>query len=148
MSAFLDISDAVVTALTAPPALCSGNVLRGRAVTLDGAQTSGIEVRLLRSRGGAQYESGTVTFWTTEISIEIMARAAAGDDGEETVDAIVEDVFERMAQATPPAGVELWTLDPAIDWEVDESAQTLVRAGLVLAVHHYTGPQSLGAFTN
>lgn len=140
-SAFLDLSDAVVAALVAAPAvLRADRVRRGRNLPMPAAWTSAIDVRTISSSGSIDNIAGTTLRWKTLIGVEITARAEAGTDGEAAIDALLLAVFGRLADAavSMPSGVISVALSPAVKWDVDEADTTVVRAGLTLRVDHYT----------
>lgn len=138
MSAFLGLTDAVVTALSAATALADGHIRRGRGVPVPAAWTSAIDVHIQRSTADQAYLTGSLLLWQTFIGIDIYARAAAGSDGEAGIDTLLAAVFARMAAATPPTGAIGWTIDPAIQWDVVDADQPLAQASLLLRVQHYT----------
>lgn len=137
-SAFLGLSDAVVTALNTPTALAGGRIRRGRGVPVPTSHATAIDVHVQRSTADTQYLSGSLLRWETLVGIDLYARAAAGTDGEAAIDTLLQDVFTRMAGATPPSGVIGWVLEPAITWDVAEADVPLVQASLALRVSHFT----------
>lgn len=144
MSAFLDLSDSVVSVLSA--ALPAVSVRRGRRLSIPQGTALAIEVRVERADGDGQFEDDTVTNWRSLIGIDCLARADAGTDGEAAVDALLEDVYAAMAAATVPQGAASWVFQPSVRWEIVEADQTLCVASLALAVNHFTGPRSLSAY--
>lgn len=138
MSAFLGLGDAVVSALSAGPALAGGRIRRGRAVPVPASHASAIDVHVQRSTADNQFLSGSLLRWETVVGIDLYARAAAGTDGEAAIDTLLGDVFARMGAAVPPSGVLGWVLEPAIVWDVAEADTTLVQASLALRVSHFT----------
>ena len=146
MSAFLDLAAAARTALVASPALAGGHVYVGRDRPMPSDRTQQIDIQLLTSRGRAMTLDGNVSRWETGIGLSLRVRADAGQDGDTAVDALLASVFTRMAAAAPPAGASRWTLQPDVQWSVDEADRTLCEAQLVLRVEHFTGA-SLAAAT-
>lgn len=138
MSAFLGITDAVVAALDAGGALTDGGTRRGRNVAVPEEASAAIDVHLQRSQADLGYLSGDVLRWESLVGIDLYARAAAGADGEATIDALLAAVFQRLSAATPPDGVLSWTIDPSIAWDIAEADQTLVQASVGLRVSHFT----------
>ena len=137
-SAFLGLTDAVVTVLSAATALAGGRIRRGRGVPVPKEHATAIDVHIQRSTADTVLLSGGLLQWQSLIGIDLYARAAAGTDGESAIDQLLTDTFTRMGAATPPTGVISWTLDPAIQWDVLESDQTLAQASLVLRVTHFS----------
>jgi hypothetical protein len=139
VSVFTDIEAAVVTALTASPALAGGHVLRGRDLPVPTTRAEQVDVSLANSRGQGRTLDGAYNRWATAVVLRLRARASAGQGGTDAVDALLTATFARLAAATPPAGIARWTLEPDIEWSVDEADQTLVEARLLLRVDHFTG---------
>lgn len=138
MSAFLGLTDAVITALSAATALADGHIRRGRGIPVPTTWSSAIDVHAQRSTAELTYLSGGLLQWDTLIGIDVYARASAGVDGESAIDTLLAAVFTRMAAATPPTGAISWTLGPAIQWDVSEADQTLAQASLLMRVSHFT----------
>lgn len=138
MSAFLGLTDAVVSALSAATALAGGNIRRGRGIPIPSAWSSAIDVHIQRSTADTAYLTGSVLAWDTLIGIDVYARASAGVDGESAIDTLLAAVFGRLSAATPPTGALSWTFEPGIQWDVAEADQTLVQASLLLRVRHFT----------
>lgn len=145
MSAFLDLAAAARTAMLASPALAGGHVYVGRDRPMPTDRTQQIDVQLISSRGRAATLDGTFSRWDTAIGLTLRVRANAAQDGDTAVDGLLADVFARMAAATPPAGAGRWTLQPDVQWSVDEADRTLCEAQLVLRIEHFTGASSLAA---
>jgi hypothetical protein len=146
-SAFLSLADAVVALLSAGTPLAGGRIRLGRGMPLPSHHDSGIDVDLVSSRGQQYTLDGQTTQWETSIGLDVMARAAAGANGAQAVDALLEAVFARLAGATPPAGAMSWALDPSVQWSVEEADRTLAVATLSLRVTHFTGGASLAPQT-
>lgn len=140
MSAFLGISDAVVAALAAAPAIAAGQVLRGRAVRVQPEAAQAVRVSVVSSAADTATLAGDVLAWQTVVALELYARAAPGVDAEAAIDGLLVGVFGRLAATPPPAGVLSWDLDPVIRWQVDEADATVVQCSLVLRVRHFTTP--------
>lgn len=147
MSAFIGLSQAVVAALLAAPALAGGRVRSGRRVAVPQTAPNAIDVHVERSLGASATLDGSISRWETLIAIDLYARATAGADGEAAVDSLLDAVFQRLASTPPPAGAGHWRLEPQISWDLAEADQTLVVASLTLRVSHFTGPASLAAAT-
>lgn len=138
MSAFLDLTDAVVAALAAGPALCDGGVTRGRDLIVPTHVQAAIQVHIDRASGETELLDLSEQRWDAVVGVDLFARATAGQDGEAAIDALLAGVFARMAAAAVPAGVMAWVLAPTVQWAVDEADNTLVQASLVLRVQLYT----------
>lgn len=144
-SAFLDLTDLVRDQLLASPALAGGRVKRGRAVPISDEAASGITVNIVRSRAQQLTVDGLSLQWETGIAVTVYARAAAGQDAEATIDPLLLSTWDRLMGITPPAGVFGITLDPAIEWDVDEADYTVVSAALLLRIQHITTGAALAA---
>lgn len=139
----LALADAVEQLLLANPPLAGGRIRRGRRVPVPAEWTSAIDVYVLRSQGEGLDMGGAYTRWDTSIAVDILARAASNQHGEQAVDELLADTYARLAAATPPQAAVRWGVQPAIGWEVDEADQTLALARITLRVVHLTGPASL-----
>lgn len=144
-TSFLGLVDVVVTALSGAPALAGGNIRRGRAVPVATGVSSAIAVNLLRSEATQLDFAGQALQWQTLVQIRLYGRAAAGADGETTIDTLLESVWARLLAITPPAGVFGIALDPGVAWDVDEADYTLIEAQLVLRITHVTTGGALAA---
>jgi hypothetical protein len=145
VSAFLDLRDLAVSALTGAPALAGGFVKPGRMFALPEERSQGIFVRLARARGATPFAGDLRTDWETELVLHLTARAAVGGDGEDAVDELVDAVYARMAAAAPPPQSDGWLLEPSVAFEVDEADQTIGHAELRLRLKHRTAAGSLAA---
>lgn len=145
MSAFLSLTDVVRDALLSTPALAGGRVRRGRAVSVQAEEASAITVNLARSRATELDLQGQALQWETAIVVSFYARASAGQDGEAAIDPLLVSTWGRLYAITPPAGVVGITLDPAIQWDVDEADTTVVSASLTLRITHITTTAELAA---
>lgn len=146
MTVYLDYTGLVRSALLAAPALAGGYVQRGRAFALPEDRDAGIFVRPGRSLGTQQLLTEQVNRFTTELVIELRARGTGGQDALEAVNALLSDVYQRMAAAAVPQGLASWVANVGIDFDAAEADETLGAATLVLRVEHFTGPGSLAAY--
>lgn len=144
-SAFLGLTDLVRDALLASPALAGGRIKRGRAVPVGDQADSAITVNIIRSRAQQLDLEGQSLQWETVVAVTVYARAAAGTDAEATIDPLLLAVWARLLGITAPAGVFGITLDPAIQWDVDEADHTVVSASLSLRITHLTTGAALAA---
>lgn len=147
MSAFLAIRDAAVAVLSAQPPLAAGFIHTGRAFPLPQERQEGIFVRLARGSGDAPFSSTTHVDWATDLVVQVLVRAQAGDDGETAVDRLLEKIYQRLAAAAPPPAAATWVLNPSVAFDVDEADQTLGMAELRLRINHRTADGSLSAAT-
>lgn len=147
MTAFLDLPNAVVTALAQAPAIAAGRVRVGRELPMPQEWANAIDVVLASSSGRMLTLDAQSVRWTTLLGLRIRTRAAAGVDGHTAPDALLAAVFARIATTAPPAGAMSWQLQPQLRWDIDEADQTITQVDLVLAVDHITGGASLAAAT-
>jgi hypothetical protein len=147
MSAFLDLVASIVAVLSTGPALAGGFIVPGRAVPLPAEQTQGIFVYLARATGDMPFAGSSRADWDTDIGVTCMARAAPGADAYTAVDPLLTAAYARLTAAAPPADSDGWTLQPTINWDVDEFDTTLGSAELRIRVRHRTGEGSLAADT-
>lgn len=143
-SAFVDLSAAVVAALNTPTPVAD-LITKGRAFTLPQGADNGVFVRLTGAQGELQFAGTDIADWTVELSVTCLQRAAAGVDGESAVDQLVMDVWSRLAANPSPAGTDAWTVQPFLNWDVEEADQTLSAVELRLTVHHRTASGALTA---
>lgn len=145
MSSFLALANAVKDLLLQAPALASGFVHVGRAFPLPAEHDQGIFVRAARASGATPMVGDSRTDWATEIVIVMGARAAAGGNGLEAADALLDAVYASLAGAAPPEQSDGWVLQPVLAWDVDEADTTLGAAELRLRINHRTAAGSLAA---
>lgn len=139
MSAFTQIAAAVVTALLLPTPVAGGRVYRGRRGPLPAEHESMVVVPLGRSTGDSAGVSEGPTDWTTEIQVECHARGTDLVPVDDAVDALLSDVYARLAAlALPALGVMHVVLDPEIEWDYLEADTLLASATLTLRIVHRT----------
>lgn len=147
MSAHLAIQQAIVAALSAAPALASGNVRANATRPVAAASGQGIVVRLAQTRAATPQLLGGPYDWTTRYEVECLARAATGTaDPVAAVDTLLESVWARLsALNTTGLGVVDVRMQPAIDWQLDDSETPVAAATVYLLVNHRTASTSLAA---
>jgi hypothetical protein len=144
-TAFLAITDAVLSCLQAAPALAGGRVTRGRATAVSATSQTAIAVNAARSRAEPLSMDGSALQWETTVVVTLFGRAAAGSDAEAAIDPLLVSTWDRLQSLTAPPGVVDVALDPSITWDVDEADQTVVTASLALRITHITTASALGA---
>jgi len=145
MTAFLAITDAIKAALQGAPALAGVQVLRGRAVPVSAGGDQAILVNVKGARAVQLDINGDSMQWETTVAITVFQRAAIGSDAEAAIDPLLASVWATVVAIVPPAGVFGMTLDPSIQWDLDEADQIVVSAALSLRVTHYTTGAALAA---
>jgi hypothetical protein len=149
MSAHLAIQAAIVAALTAAPAVASGNVKANTTRPVAASSNLAVVVRMTQSRADTPQILGGPYDWTTSFQVECLARASSGSaDPVAAVDALLELVWARLsALNTTGLGVYDVRMQPAIDWEVDDAETPVAAATVSLLVNHRTTSTSLAAWS-
>lgn len=149
MSAHLAIQAAIVAALTAAPAVASGNVKANTTRPVASSSSLAVVVRLLQSRADTPQILGGPYDWTTSFQVECLARAASGSaDPVAAVDALLEAVWARLSTLnTTGLGVYDVRMQPAIDWQVDDADAPVCSATVSLLVNHRTTSTTLAAWS-
>lgn len=145
MSAFLSITTAVRDALLQSPALAGGNVARGRNLPLAAADSQGIDVSIAASRAQPLGLADGSLQWETTVVVTCKARADASGDAEAAIDPLLVSTWQRLLAMPLPAGASGITLDPAIQWDIEEADQPLAAASLSLRITHITTTAALAA---
>lgn len=152
MSALLDLTTALQTALTGLPALQGGRVYRGRDAVLPLSETRGIRINTVRHAGTRADMAGQCIKWQADIAIALLARGSALlanstelQDGEAAVDELLVPAWHAvMAMPVPPGVLDLF-LEPLISYALDEADHTVCSAVLALRVVHITTAADLMA---
>jgi len=149
MSAHLAIQSAIVAARVAAPAVAGGNVRTNATRPMAAGVSGGVVVRLVQSRAATPQVLGGPYDWTTQYSIECLARSATGSaDPVAAVDALLALVWERLSTLnTTGLGVIDVRMQPAIDWQVDDAETPTVAAVVNLLVNHRTTSTTLTAWS-
>lgn len=145
MSAFADIQTKLLAALVATPALASGNVSLNRLRPIPATQNTAIVLRLTNTRANQEI-IGSLD-WLTTYAVECYARAAAGGEPSAAIDALLVDVWSRLAAinyATLGASIDI---DPAIEWQFDDVDTPVACATFHLTAHHGTDSTTLNTPT-
>ena len=147
MSAHLAIQQAIAAALLAAPAVASGNVRQNATRPVASASTQGVVVRLAQSSAATPQVLAGPYNWTTRFEVECLARASSGSaDPVAAVDTLLEAVWSRLSTLnTTGLGVVDVRMQPAIDWQLDDSETPVAAATVYLLVNHRTASTSLAA---
>ena len=137
-SAHLQLTDAVMAALTASPPVAD-IVKRGRAVPAQLTAATVAAVRLIRSTGTRLSIDGLATTWHTAVAIEMGARAAADSDGHAAVDPVLQAAYTRICAQPIAGGAWEWAGEPEIHWQLDEADTTVGLVTIVLPIQHIAG---------
>lgn len=140
------LQQAVVNALQAAPSLAEGRVYANRVRPMSAAASTAVAVRLERSSGASP--TLHATDWRTSLAVECYARSVANSDPAAAVDALLFDVWARLAVMQPAElGVMNMDLEPDIAWDFDDAAEPMVCATLRLTAVHRTPAHTLTPWT-
>ena len=141
MSAFTIILASLSAALLAAPALAGGHISTNRLRPIPAGQSTAIVLRLSQAEG-AEYVLGSLN-WKSSFTVECYARANAGSDPVAAVDALLLDVWQRLAAlSTDVLGADI-SLNPQIDWQYDDAETPVVCAVIQLVALHATSTANL-----
>ena len=147
MTAFGDVTAAVVAKLLEAPALASGNVRRGYAWPMPEATDEMIFVRPLNAIPERTGITGGPTDWTTTIAVEIRLRYAPDTQSADTaIDTLIGDVFERLA-ATTATGMQDIVPGTEVTWDYTDADQNIIAATVRADIVHRTLSTTLTAWT-
>lgn len=141
-TAFSSIQTALLAALTASPALASGNISTNRQRPIPAGQSTAIVLRLDASEG-TERVLGCID-WQTAFTVECYARGASSTtDLVAAVDTLLADTWARLAGLSFQAlGADL-IVDPRIDWQFDDGETPMVCAVIRLSAAHRTASSTL-----
>ena len=146
MTVFLQLRDAAADALLAAPAVADGNVRRGGRRPMPHEVSRWVVVRLAVADGEAAGILGGPTDWRTSLQVEIHARDE--DDPEAVVDAMLGEVFQRLAPLQAPGLGVMQALElPNVEWDHGESDTGHVCAILTARIVHRTAGTNLTAWS-
>ena len=140
MTAFAQITQAVIGALVASPALAGGHVSGPLRRPVPPEWTSHIEVRATSAAGdNAIMGPANITRWQTTVTCDIYVRAAAGGTPDAVLDDLIGAVHQRVqALDLSTLGVSGPAYSPQIDWDVSEGDTPQAMASLRLTLDHDT----------
>lgn len=142
---FLQAVQALVATLQAAPAVAP-KVYRTRLRPLAQQDSTAVVVRLSGSDPDTSVGQGALTVWSTAITLECYARGSASAPADETVDALLAQVYARLQQ-DPSLGGTAGGLTPhslALDYDID--GEQTACATLTLLVRHASAPASVQPF--
>jgi hypothetical protein len=145
MTAFASIQTALLAALTASPALASGNISTNRQRPIPAGQSTAIVLRLDQS-DGTEMVLGALD-WNTAYTVECYARGStATTEMVAAVDTLLAAVWARLAALTYEAlGADI-AVNPRIDWQYDDGETPLVCAVIRITCSHRTSRSTLTAW--
>ena len=144
-TAFKSLTAALVAALVAAPTLAGGRVYANRLRPIPQAQATAVVVRLVASQ--SQEVALGALDWSTQFAIECLGRGSAGADPVDAVDALLLEVWPRLAGLNAAAlGAMAVVVDAGVEWEFDEGEASTASATVRLTVQHRTPTASLTAW--
>lgn len=147
MTAFAGLTTALVQALVQAPALAGGRVFPNRLRPIPDDRATAVVVRIGQRSQAQEIVLGAYD-WTTPFSVECIARGTSGLDPQAAVDALLADVWARLyALDITALGAMSVTVNPAIEWSVDEADSSYICASIQLDVAHRTPLATLAALT-
>jgi len=140
MTAFLQITQAVVDALLAAPALAAGRVSHPVRHPVPPEWPAYIEVRGSSAAADNQrFGPANITRWQTTIVVDIYVRAQPGGRPDAELDALIGAVHARVHAADLTAlGVGSPPLNPLIDWDANAGDTPQAMASMRLTFDHDT----------
>lgn len=144
-SAQFGVVSAILEQLRVEPALVGGRIYRSRTRAIGVDQASAIVVRVERSTSTLAQVIGGPTTWATLVNVECYARAT-GSEPDAVADALLVDVFDRLALA-PTLSSAAMSFEPlpgdTLSWEVDELDSKIACITAKFLVMHQTKGRTL-----
>lgn len=144
-SAQFGVVSAILEQLRVEPALVGGRIYRSRTRAIGVDQASAIVVRVDRSTSTLAQVIGGPTTWATLVNVECYARAT-GSEPDAVADALLVDVFDRLALAPTLSGAAM-SFEPlpgdTLSWEVDELDSKIACITAKFLVMHQTKGRTL-----
>ena len=144
-SAQFGVVSAILEQLRVEPALAEGRIHRSRTRAIGVDQPNAIVVRIERSTSTLAEVIGGPTTWATLVNVECYARAA-GAEPDTAADALLVEVFERLALA-PTLDGAVMSFEPlpgdTLSWEVDELDSKIACITAKFVVMHKTKGRTL-----
>lgn len=146
-TAFLTITRWVEATLKAAPAIAGGDIERNRERRIAESSDAAVRIYSQNADGTAAAVRGGFYRFNFDINLDCYARAAlsgadAGDI-EAAVDAVVQAVWQRLASATPPAGVDTALSRPRLGWDRVEADRPAGQVTLTVTVGASVNNQTL-----
>lgn len=144
-SAQFAIVGAILGQLQVEPPMAGGRIYRSRMRPISVDQSSAVVVRIERSTSTLAEIIGGPTTWATLVNVECYARAT-GDVPDAVADALLVDVFDRLALA-PTLGGAAMSVEPmrgdTLSWEIDELDSKIACITAKFVVMHQTKGRTL-----
>lgn len=142
MTAFIDIVSAFVTRLNQAPAVCD-TVLRARDRAVPETKDKALNVTFVGSKPTDGAIDGAPVDWSTVIVVECYAKTPATSTPDVALDALLNDVYVRLAQDQTLGGLVEDIGVPSIEADYDSIGQRTGWAAMKYTVSHRTSNNTL-----
>lgn len=116
----------------------SPNVFRTRTRVVPKQMATAVVLRPGEAEREQGVGSGTPGIWLTAVAVECYARASAGIDADEAVDALLSATVERL-QVDPTLGGLVGDVSPQnVNWDFDTDGEQTACATVTFFVRHAT----------
>jgi hypothetical protein len=150
MSGFLSVTQFIEQQLAQAPAV-AGEVVRSKGNLVELDRDTAVRVYPTNADGQAAAIRGGWHSFLFDVTVDCYARAplegANAGDAEAAADAVLTAVWQRIAGATPPAGVANLLSRPRVAWEFTAGDRQLACARLTFAVDLSTANQTLALWS-
>ena len=150
MSAFLTVTQFIESQLAQAPAVAD-EVVRTKDNRVETEVETSARIYPTTADGQAAAVRGGWHTFSFDVTVDCYARAplegALAGDAEAAADVVLTAVFQRLAGATPPAGVANLVGRPRIAWEFIAGDRQLACARLTVAVDLSTNNQTLALWS-
>lgn len=142
-TAFLQLHDALLAALTAAPAVAGGRIHAGRARPMPAEHASDVTITAPVARGRQVITGNGPVDWEMPLGIEIRARGSDSINAMEALDPLLSSVWARVSTATVPPGVMAWQMRPEMSIDVEEADTPIAVLRLAVSAQFRTAAGSL-----
>lgn len=150
MSGFLSVTQFIEQQLAQAPAVAD-EVIRTKSTRVEGEVETSVRIYPTSADGQAHAIRGGWHGFVFDVTVDCYARAplegANAGDAEAVADGVLTAVWQRIAGATPPAGVANLLSRPRVAWEFVAGDRQLACARLTFAVDLSTNNQTLALWS-
>lgn len=144
MSAFSDVTAAIVTALSA---LAGGHVTRGYAWPMPEAVDESIVVRPISALAERNAIGSGPVDWRTTVMVELRARYTPdSESADQAIDALLAAVYAALATVTA-TGLQDVIPATSLQWDYSAADANVVAVSFTVDVLHRTESATLSAWT-
>jgi hypothetical protein len=143
MTVFVDITGAIIAALTAEPAV-SSNIFRARDAALLASYATAVNVQWDAGTPDYGQVQGAPADWQSKYTIECYAKSSTLS-GDLAVDPLLDAVFERLAADPTLGGMVAWLRMVHVEASCDSAGQKTGWVGMTYLVTHRTSADNLNA---